>query len=56
MKTKKFSYPVLNALKEALANIYFKKGDLKKFVENTIQRNDIVVTPSSSSVAKPAVG
>ncbi len=44
MKTKRISTQSILALKEALANLYWKKEDLRKFVELTIENSTIVAT------------
>lgn len=44
MKAQRISTQALMALKDALANLYWKKEDLKKFVELTIENSAIVAT------------
>ncbi|MCW3106377.1 MAG: Restriction endonuclease [Segetibacter sp.] len=44
MKAQRISTQALMALKDALSNLYWKKEDLKKFVELTIQNSAIVAT------------
>ena len=44
MKTKRVSTQAIMALKDALTNIYWKKEDLRKFVELTIENSTIVAT------------
>lgn len=41
---KKFSPAAINALKEALINIYWKKQDLKDFISYTIKNKTILIT------------
>jgi hypothetical protein len=52
MKTQRISTQALIALKDALANVYWKKDELKKFVELTIENSGIVSTIDWSGVPK----